>query len=507
MLRRSVAIVFAIVFLLTVLVVVQAAPFAAPPSPGTGESFGSVQNTGSVTTNAVIVYYDTSGTAVATKNITITPKATQGLAPRLLDGTPQQLPSGFSGSAVVSADQDVVAVSFVNWSGAASAFGGDSKTSADFGGVNVPATALYFPSVSNADTEATEISIQNADSADAIVYLNYYDRNGVNVVAARTTSAAIKSGAQATFKLTANTNLPAGFLGSIYVTSTKQLAGIAISHIPPGSFGYNGEAAGTTYLNFPKINRRSNKFAASETDCTTSAAGGWYQYSGVVAQNLSDSAAADVRVSFFDRAGTLVTAFDDTIPALSSHGYNTRFNGQAPAANINALGCDFLGSVVITSTGTPIVGVEKEVYLTDKFASGYNGVPSTAGGQSMYFPFFYHNDASQSSSTGQPTNWTAWTGLIVQNVDAAPVDVYLNVLGRDGSTVIASLKDPTSIGIGSSHGYNARFGGAFPASTFNVLPLNFNGGAYITATGKIVGLMSTTSLYGGDVNETLGFAR
>lgn len=506
MLKRLVTVVSAFAILLSALAIAQAAPYAAPPSTGAAESFGAVQNTGAVTANAVVTYYDAAGNIAATKNLTIAPKATQGVAPRLLDGTPQALPSGFNGSAVVSADQDIVAVSYINWTGASTAFGSDTKTSADFGGVSAPATSLYFPSVSNADNEASEVSIQNADSADAVVYLNYYDRNGVNIAAARTTSGVIKPGMQSTFKLTANANLPAGFLGSVQVTSTKQIAGVAIVHwtVAYGSFGYNAESAGSTALNFPKVSRRDRGFNAGATNCSTA---GWLDYSGVVAQNLSNSAAADVQVSFYDRSGVLKTSFADSIPALSSHGYNTRFNGNAPAANINALGCNFLGSVVITSTGTPIVGIVKDADDQSQWAGGYNAAPSTSGGTSMYFPYLYHTDFNNAATTGTPTNWAQWTGVIVQNVDTVPVDVYLNVLARDGTTVIASVKDPTQVGLGSAHGYNSRYGGNIAASTFNVLALNFGGGAYITATGKIVGVQTTWNMYGGDFNETLGFPR
>jgi hypothetical protein len=508
MLKRLLSVVFAFAVMLTVLVVVQAAPFAAPPSPGTAESFGAVQNTGTAVANAVVAYYNQDGTIAATKNITILPKATQGIAPRLLDGTPQQLPSGFNGSVVVSADQDVVAVSYINYTGASTAFGSDKSSGADFGGVNVPANTLYFPSVSNRDNEATEISIQNADATDAVVYLNYYDRAGANIAAARTTSAAIKPGAQATFKLVNNTNLSTGnFLGSVQVTSTSKIAGVAVVHwtVGYGSFGYNAESAGTTSLNFPKVSRRSRDFNASATDCSTSG-GGWYDYSGVVAQNLSSSEPATVTVSFYDRSGVLKTSFPDSIPALSSHGYNTRFNAEAPTANMNALGCNFLGSVLITSTGTPIVGIVKAADDLNRWASGYNGVATSAAGNSAFFPYFYHTDYSQSSSTGTPTNWAQWSGAIVQNADGVPIDVYVNVLDRNGVTVV-SIKDPVQIGVGAAHGYNARYDASLPASTFNVLPLNFGGGAYITSTGKIVALQSTWNMYAGDMNDTLGFAR
>ncbi len=505
--RRVLVLVFAVAFVMLTIVAVQASSLATPPSPGTGESFGSVQNTGTAVANAVVTYYNLNGTIAATKAITIAPKATQGIAPRLLDGTSQALPSGYVGSVVVSADQDVVAVSYINWTGADPAFGPDGKTSADFNGVNVPSTSLFFPSARNTDDEATEVTIQNADSTPAVAYLNYYDRNGVLIAAARQTSAAIPVGSQATFKLVNNAGLPAGFLGSVYVTSTNQIAGVAIVYwtVSHGTLGYNAEpgTSNSTSLYFPKVERRSTTF-----DPTPGACSSWYDSSGVVAQNMSTSAAADVRVSFYDRTGALVTAFNDSIPVLSSHGYNTQFNGNAPVANMNALGCNFLGSVVITSTGAPIVGIHKYADTADGWADAYNGIAPSTGGNSLYYPFFYHTDPAYTPAPGTPSTWAQYTGLIVQNVDTVPVDVYVNVLSRDGTTVLASIKDPTQLGPGISHGYNSRYGGNLPASTFGVLPQNFTGGAYITSTGKVIGVMSTWNpVFGGDILETDAFAR
>jgi hypothetical protein len=312
--------------------------------------------------------------------------------------------------------------------------------------------------------------------------------------------------AQVTVKLV-NLGLPADFLGSVSVTSTQPLAGVAIVHwtAANGSFAYAAEPStgGTQALYFPKVTRRSNSFGATATDC--GANGGWYDASGVVAQNMV-ATAADVGVSFYDRSGALITRFGDTIPGSSSHGYNTRYLGNAPASNMQTLGCNFLGSVVITST-QPIVGIIKDDYASLQQAGGYNGVAGSKGGASMYFPYFYHTTNNYSTAPTASNPWAQYTGVIVQNVDTAPVDVYLNVLDRTGTTVIASIKDPTSVGIGASHGFNAQYGGNLPASTFASLSWGFTGGAFITATGKIVGVSSTWNTFGGDVNEALGFPR
>lgn len=507
--RLFLAVLIAVVALMALGTIIA---IAAPPSPGTAESFGAVQNTSTVAASVTIDYYDLTGAVKASRSVSVSPKATQGLAPRLLDGTPQQLPPGWVGSAIVSSDQEVVAVSYINFTGGSTALSPDGKTGADYGGVNAPNANIMFPNATNRDNEATSLVLQNAGTTAAKAYLNYYDRTGN--FKRSTQTATIPASAQATVNVV--TDMPVGtvgdFIGSVVVTSTQPLAGVAMGHwaVAGGSYGYDAEpvptSTGGVKLYFPKATRRSTTNSTA-VDCAAN--GGWYDYSGAVVQNTSPSASAAVTVTFYDRTGNQVTQFTDSIPKFSSHGYNTRYASDMPAANQDALKCNFLGSVVVESSSVPIVGILKQAFEADHWASAYNGVASTAAGTSLYYPFFYHtsNDYANPPTASNP--WSQWSGAIVQNVDTVPVTVYINVLGRDGSLKVHVL-DPNPIAPGNSHGYNSQYDGSLPSAIVAppaALGWGFTGGAYITATGKIVGLESTWNMQAGDVNETLAFPK
>jgi hypothetical protein len=504
--RLSIAVLIAVVALLALGAMMAV---AAPPTPGTAESFGAVQNTSGVLANVSIDYYDTAGAIKATRTVTVFPKATQGLSPRLLDGTAQALPPGWVGSAIVSSDQEVVAISYINWTGGSTALSPDGKTSADYNGISAPSPSILFPFISNADNEASTLVVQNAGTAAGPAFVTYYDRSGVKL--ASSTTASIPAGAQATVQVANAAGLPANLLGAAVVTSTNPLAGVGIGHwaVSFGSYGYDAEptTGGTSTLYFPKVIRRAVDKLAAPADCGAHP-GGWDASSGIVVQNTSTTAAAAVTLHFYDRLGNEITAalITDSIPAFSSHGYNTHYLGNAPAAQINALGCNFLGSVKVEATGATVVGILKDAWENEKWASAYNGVAGTVAGTSLYFPYFYHTTNNYATAPSPSNPWAQWTGVIVQNVDTTPLSVWVNILDRAGNTVI-SVKDPVQLAPGVAHGYNSQYDGSIPGSTFATLPWNFGGGAYITSTGKIVGAMTTWNMFGGDANETLGFSK
>jgi len=87
----------------------------------------------------------------------------------------------------------------------------------------------------------------------------------------------------------------------------------------------------------------------------------WTGYSGLIVQNLDPDNEADVHVKFLKSDGTVGVEFDDTIPANSSHGYNTRYNAAVPASTFNVLGNNWSGPAIIT-TDNPvgIVGITQD---------------------------------------------------------------------------------------------------------------------------------------------------
>jgi hypothetical protein len=270
-------------------------------------------------------------------------------------------------------------------------------------------------------------------------------------------------------------NVPEGWFGSLRVTSGQDIAGVVVMHYRQGyAAAYNDAVpAGQTEAYFPFVVRRNF--------------GGVWQgpsdWSALIVQNMA-TYPISVYLSYYDRdGGTPLLAFVDTIPALSSSGYNTRYgtNGSNTAL-YEALGERFLGSALVSSTD-PFVGVNTLVrFPSDGLAGATVGAPSGAG--SLIYPNLYR--------TKNGGAWTGYSGLIVQNIDPdSAADVHVAFYNSDGSLAV---QFDDNIPANSSAGYNTRYDAEQPAGIFNSLGTNWSGSAIITTDSPdgIVGIVHNT---------------
>jgi hypothetical protein len=146
--------------------------------------------------------------------------------------------------------------------------------------------------------------------------------------------------------------------GSVRVDSTngQQIIGLNKTWIEGGINAIEthvGEKGGTSTLIVPLVYRKTlNGQSANPQDNMA-----WESYTGVIVHNLGDTE-ANVTIYIYDQNGLYTTSFTDDIPANSPHGYNTRYGGYIPTANLNSLGYNFVGSMYVTSnTGEPLIGL------------------------------------------------------------------------------------------------------------------------------------------------------
>jgi hypothetical protein len=458
------------------------AVFAQAPTPGQGTSYGAVQNVG-CTGNARFVqeFYDENGNVDAYREkADVACGDTMGLTTNQTADAPldMELPPGWAGSSVVSSDQEAAAVVLIQWTGGG--IGSDGVTTADYVGELNPGDDVFCPSVGKRDNEDSTIVIMNAsDSPVTDVSISFKDRNGVDA-GTEMTGITIAARAQATFNLyDAAFALPANFLGAARVQSAggTPLAVVAYTHWGSaggayGTFAYNcaPTAAAATTLYAPKVQRRKPTWNSSQ----------WFDATGIIVVN-TEVTPAGVTVNFYDRDGNFSGSFDDTIPAYSARGYNTRYYGNADHAVIDALigtgtAADpiWQGSAVVTSnTGEKIVGVVKQGYDTDLWAGGYNMLSDADAAQTWSFPLVYRR--------GFNKPWTDYVGFVCQNVsssDIAPEVTYVDRRATapkcTATTTSCSFTDANPFGQYVSHGYNTRYGGAQAASWFG---LTSGGGA------------------------------
>jgi len=461
--RRARTFVVAVVSLLLVATMVLA---AAGPNPGNGSTDIRVMNVSNTAASATVDYYNTSGGIEATRSTTIPANGSYDFA-----AADSGLGDGFNGTAVVSSDQQLASVAFINWTGGQST---DGTTAAAYSGVAEGATELYCPSLAaRANKQKSILAVQNADSSTADVRLDFYDRDG-NAWSGNPVTASLPVGAGKTWDLTdlslPNT-VPDGWLGSVKVSSPngKKLAAVVTMFWKSYSSAYNCASQGTTTVIFPDIKRRKG---------TTL----WKQYGGNVIQNLSSSSVANITVSVLDRNGTTLYSFNHQIQPLASQGFNTRFNANTPdpTAFFNAMGNDFVGALKVTSD-QPLTAVYNGISLTGNQprASTYSAGSPDSARTTIWFPGVYRLESGGS--------FTRFSALLVYNTGTTPANVTVTWYRKDGTQ---AHQFTSQIPAGTSHGYNTRYGANVPNKSqfYSDLGSNFAGGVKVESDVPVLGI-------------------
>lgn len=445
-------------------------PVAAsgPPNPGTGSSDFYVMNvdgTSSATVN--VNYYGQDGVSDATDTISLNPYGSREFASGTLP-----VGDGWVGSVVLSSDRELAALTNIIWSGGQY---GDGTTAGAYAGVSAPGMSLYFPYVSRVlNVRFSTVTIQNAGTGNAAVQVSYYDSNGALIAGPYADT--IGEGRSKTYDLSTPggnvPNLPSPFNGAVVATADKPIAGTVTTHWKKYSSAYEGFASGSNTQYLPSVYRKNRIDIGM----------GWIRHSNILVQNLSGSA-ADVDIDFYPTGSTSSALhLDDTIPANSSHEYNTRFGTPGlfdPSVFETGLGNDFDGSVVVQAD-QEIVAISHTFWTRLETASTYKGMPGGAGEVFMAW---------------QPRKkvggaWLQWAKLVIQNLSGSTANITLTYYNPDGS-VQATFTD--SIAGNSADGYNTRYGsdgGGITAAQFAALGDSFNGAVRVQSTQPVAPVMN-----------------
>jgi len=477
--KRLTTCLVALVLALSTVVVL----LAAPPNPGVGNTNFTVQNLDVTDAATVYAYYvSLTGVQSATKVKIIPPQGSDGFP---VDES--GLPDNWLGSVYVEADRQMVAFAQLLWQNGTPGDGtaADGKTAGAYNGFQTGLPKLYFPSLASREPQFSRISVQGAsvpvDGGGIPFSIKLYDRDGV---LSYTITDTVLMGAQKTYSLSPDDMAVLGgdWLGSAVIEAVdgvSPLAAVATMHWRLYAASYSAVPHGSTKIYLPSATRRVPSGQTLLLDA-------WLQYTGVVVQNLDTLTDAVVTVTWYDRLGNQLYQFVDSIPANSSHGYNTRFVDESQVPNASkatfpiALGNDWNGSVVIESNGPEIIAVANlqwtEAHPAKAAASAYtSGVEGTPR---VYLPATFRRiDAG---------TWLQYTGAIVQNIGATACNDY-NV-----SWYIRGQTDPVltytdSLAPHIAHGYNTRFGSAgsdVPAGAdVTELSDDFRGAMIISAPG------------------------
>ncbi len=462
--------IFVLALVLTVSVVGMASA-QGTVDPGVGYVNFTVMNlSDSSQANVEAAYVNQAGGVDVTVPKTVEPLSSQGF-----QAAESGLPDNWVGSVIVSSDQPIVAFAQMKWQNGTSS---DGKTSGAYNAFTQGVNKLYFPSLAaRTGKQFSRLTIQSADAASATetvdFFVTFYDRQGNKSLGPQKYT--INAGTQTTIDLLSDVSLPVttppgdGWLGSAVVTSTQPIAGVATTHWAEYSAAYSAVTGGGADAYLPSATRR-----------LSSTSGAWLQYTGVVVQNLDPTQDATVVVHWYDREGTELYSFNDTIPANSAHGYNTRHTAgdvPNPTELHDSLGSNWNGSVYIESTNAvDIVAIANLQWTVDHpagaGASAYYSEPS--GYEEIFVPAIFRRVDTN--------NWLQYTGLIVQNVgDAQCTDFTVQWRDRSGN-VLVEYQDSLAPNI--AHGYNSRVRGDIPTNVnLDDLGTSLNGSVYISAPG------------------------
>ncbi|NCC31400.1 MAG: hypothetical protein EOM24_05155 [Chloroflexia bacterium] len=268
--------------------------------------------------------------------------------------------TGFSGSAVIEADQPVAAILNIlgNNGVAGQPFYSEAAT-----GLTQGSTTVNLPLIQRGNAGFdTWFAVQNAGTAAAPVQVVFTP--GDAGTAHTVNSAAIAPGASLVFDQSTLSELGDRFVGSAQITSAQPVA-VVVNQVGKAGFQtqltYSGFAAGSTEVVLPLVQQANAGF-----------------FSGISIQNIG-GAASDVTVTY--GANTV------TGPNLTNETFNL---GAGASRAIIVNGADrYIGSAVVTSA-QPIVVVVNQ--LSTQFGTSYEGISSAGATTRVSLPLLMANN-------------------------------------------------------------------------------------------------------------------
>jgi len=342
-----------------------------------------IQNLGTAPANAVIDYYNTDGSKAASQSVPGIPVNGSFTA----FGSTMSVNAGFSGSAVVSADQPVSAI--VNLLSAG------PVTGEAYDGVNAPATSMNVPLFQQGNHGYnTSIHIQNSVGVANTVTITF---NGPGAPGAFSVNLA----PNASISIDAsNDHITVGtFIGSAVVSGTSPIAVEVNQTNDAILFSYTGSAIGSPTIYAPLLMTNNHGFST-----------------GLQVQNIDTT--KTTTLSLFLNGGATPAETVTVGPGQSHTWY--------PIPGTSLTGTTFIGSgkVVSSDPSVQLLGAVNEL---------------STGGQGMTYNTFSSGTQSVQMPLVMFNNHGYYTGEQIQNVGptASTVDLIVN-----GSTVDTQTIQP-----------------------------------------------------------------
>jgi len=534
---------------------------------GSGTTTYSVMNVGSGSATVVATYYNPDGTipggSGATHTLPVNGRldVTAGQSP---DGP---LPTNWSGSVVLSSDQDIVAAARTKYTGRMNAYENNlgqtpGTESSAYEAFNSGSTSLYFPivvRVKRAATPtiaqlATRFTVQNTSASPATVYLNF--RNFDNTTYAPVIVTLNGYGSK-TWDTAVDADLPPGLnltpnviQLSILVTGTQPLVGVAEQSwnldgfIGPTAVRQNWAAdyaaipasEATTTLYGPLV-ARVGSVSGSARPCTFGVYTSFFFYTQYSVQNTTATTATVTAQFIRSNSGTGVNvpsgmasgSVSVQIPPFGTWNVNMFGGGNLGYGQSNsafwstfadgynagtgaATHCNWSGAVVFTST-QPVVGfgfVQQPLSIQN-YASAFNFFDATGATGTALLPRA-DRVCTGACTASQVELFPDFSGLVVQNVGAANTNLTVTFYNPNGTVnqtfTVDGVSNPITLAPGQQYSFNTRNGANASIAQTQALGNNFKGTVRVTASGGVPIRIFNNLLSGlDDADAYIGFNR
>jgi hypothetical protein len=457
------------------------------------------------------------------------------------------LPPNWSGSVVLSSDQDIVAVARTKYTGRPDANETDPNQtpgteSSAYEAFNSGSTTLYFPVIVRVRRTlqptvgqlTTRFTVQNTSASPATVYVNFRNFNGttyspqiitLNGYGSRTWDTAVDSDLTPPIPASdLNTDVVAL---SLVVTGTQPLVGVAeqswnfdgfvgvtpvkqnwaadYTAIPPT------QAATTLY---GPLVARIGTLGGSNWPCTLNNYISHFFFTQFAVQNTTATTATVtatfIRSNISNSSGQPTGSYTVQVPPFGTWNVNTFAGGNlgidqtaSPFWNIFADGynagtgaathCNWSGSVVFTSD-QPIVGIGfvQQPQSYQNYASAFNFFSASGATSTALLP--------RADRVCTPNNlnvcpdpeierFTDFSSLTVQNVGNVSTTLTVTFYNPNGTVnqtfTVDGASNPITLAPGQQYSFNTRAGANASIPQTQLLGNNFKGTVVVTATNGV----------------------
>ena len=419
-------------FSMTALILLAAPAGASSGLPGSGWWTGiTIQNVGTATATVDVTAYDSASSSTYTYSPSVGAGASTTVLPTNFPG----MPSGFNGSAIVSAAEPIRSIiNVTNRYLSAQGLGDPAATypaAGQYQGVLSSDTTISFPLAKNNHyNKTTTFYIQNVGSGAATATATFIFPSGTYTYTTPSIGAGQQVAVVPADSRDVGLNPPPsgnGVVGSLTVTSTQQLAGVVLEH--------------KTTENPATLVQATRAFTPTEYNTTVFAPNNknsyYGRFTGMQIQNVSGGL-INVNVTytalFNASTGCPGGTFTDGTTNLAVKASFTFPSSVLPS------GC--VASAVIVGTGN-IVG-----QVNESFTSAYLAANPSRMQESTIYSTFASPLATGKVSIPvfKEDSYNKSTGVTIQNVGAGATNVVIVFAGPAGTFT----SQPQAIPLGGS---------------------------------------------------------